>query len=63
MQGGIGIPFYFRSGEEGDKLFLIIELLGPSINTLLEYCNGKFTLLNVLAIAEQIVIVYIRSPD
>jgi hypothetical protein len=56
LQGGTGIPnvhYYCTSGEFN---FMVLDLLGPSIEDLFCYCGRKFSLKCVLMLAEQMVI-------
>jgi hypothetical protein len=56
LQGGTGIPnvhYYCTSGEFN---FMVLDLLGPSIEDLFCYCGRKFSLKSVLMLAEQMVI-------
>jgi casein kinase I family protein HRR25 len=43
--------YYF--GKEGDWNILVMDLLGPSLEDLFEYCRRKFTLKTVLMVAIQ----------
>src|SRR5574343_437284 len=55
LQEGSGIPKLYWSGTEGDFNILVLELLGPSLGTLLKYCKGSFSLKTVLILAEQMI--------
>jgi hypothetical protein len=55
LQGGTGIPHLKWFGVEGEYNVMAIDLLGPSLEDLFNYCNRKFTLKSVLMLAEQLV--------
>lgn len=55
LQEGSGIPKLHWSGTEGDYNILVLELLGPSLGTLLKYCRSTFSLKTVLILAEQMI--------
>lgn len=55
LQGGYGIPGVKWFGSEGDYNVLVIDLLGPSLEDLFNYCNKKFTLKTVLLLADQMI--------
>jgi len=48
------IPKLIWMGEQGKYYILIMDLLGPSIGSLMEKCNGKFSLETTLKISVQI---------
>ncbi|KAF8104441.1 hypothetical protein N665_0172s0071 [Sinapis alba] len=54
LQGGTGIPNLKWFGVEGDYSVMVIDLLGPSLEDLFNYCNRKFTLKTVLMLADQL---------
>jgi casein kinase 1, epsilon len=51
--GAVGLPKIYYFGVSGDFNVLVIDLLGPSLEDLFEYCRRKFTLKTVLMIAIQ----------
>lgn len=65
MRGGIGIPRIIWCGSEGDYNVMVMELLGPSLEDLFNFCNRRFTLKTVLLLADQMIsrIDFIHSRD
>ncbi|XP_035696211.1 casein kinase I-like isoform X2 [Branchiostoma floridae] len=65
MQGGVGIPTIKWCGVEGDYNVMVMELLGPSLEDLFNFCSRKFTLKTVLLLADQLIsrIEYIHSKN
>ncbi|KAG4913255.1 hypothetical protein JHK82_053838 [Glycine max] len=55
LQGGTGIPHLKWFGVEGDYNVMAIDLLGPSLEDLFNYCNRKLTLKTVLMLADQLI--------
>lgn len=65
MQGGVGIPRIIWCGSEGDYNVMVMELLGPSLEDLFNFCSRRFSLKTVLLLADQMIsrIDYIHSRD
>ena len=53
-----GFTQLYWYGQEGDFNIMIMDLLGPSLNDLFEYCNKKFSLKTVLMLADQMVFIF-----
>jgi len=65
MQGGIGIPQIKWCGAEGDYNVMVMELLGPSLEDLFNFCSRRFSLKTVLLLADQMIsrIEYIHTKS
>lgn len=65
MQGGVGIPQIKWCGSEGDYNVMVMELLGPSLEDLFNFCSRRFSLKTVLLLADQMIsrIDYIHSRN
>ncbi|XP_021747114.1 casein kinase 1-like protein 2 [Chenopodium quinoa] len=55
LQGGTGIMNVRWSGVEGDYNVLVMDLLGPSLEDLFNFCSRKFSLKTVLMLADQMI--------
>ncbi|XP_048129987.1 casein kinase 1-like protein 2 isoform X2 [Rhodamnia argentea] len=55
LQGATGIPNVRWFGIEGDYNVLVMDLLGPSLEDLFNFCSRKFSLKTVLMLADQMV--------
>ncbi|CAH8338573.1 unnamed protein product [Eruca vesicaria subsp. sativa] len=54
LQGGTGVPHLKWFGVEGEYSCMVIDLLGPSLEDLFNYCNRIFSLKSVLMLADQL---------
>lgn len=65
MQTNVGIPSIKWFGAEGDFNVLVMELLGPSLEDLFNYCARRFSLKTVLLLADQLIsrIEFIHSKN
>lgn len=50
-----GVPNVKWYGTEGDYNVLVIDLLGPSLEDLFNFCSRKLSLKTVLMLADQMV--------
>lgn len=55
LQGGGGIPHIRWFGQERDYNVLVMDLLGPSLEDLFNFCSRRFTMKTVLMIADQMI--------
>ncbi|CAN6725977.1 unnamed protein product [Malus baccata var. baccata] len=55
LQGGTGVPHLKWFGVEGEYNVMVIDLLGPSLEDLFNYCNRKLSLKTVLMLADQLI--------
>ncbi|XP_042053667.1 casein kinase 1-like protein 10 isoform X2 [Salvia splendens] len=55
LQGGTGVPNLKWFGVENEYNIMVIDLLGPSLEDLFNYCNRKFSLKTCLMLADQLI--------
>jgi len=65
LGGGIGIPSVRTFLVEGDYHIMVMDLLGPSLEDLFNYCDRKFSLKTVLMLSDQLLsrIEYLHSKS
>lgn len=54
VKGGTGIPNLYWYGIENNLRVIVTDIFGPSLEQLLKYCKGVFTLKTVLLVADQL---------
>lgn len=55
LHGGLGIPNFRWFGVEGDYHVMVMDLMGPSLEDLFNYCGRRFQLKTVLMIGDQLI--------
>lgn len=55
FEGEQGFPRLYWSGSEGDYNVIVLELLGPSLENLLQLCGGKFSVSTAFELGQQMV--------
>ncbi|XP_018021077.1 casein kinase I [Hyalella azteca] len=55
LQGGVGIPHIRWFGQEQSYNILVMDLLGPSLEDLFNFCSRRFTMKTVLMLADQMI--------
>ena len=65
LEGGVGIPHTRWYGPMKQYNVLVMDLLGPSLEELLNFCSRRFTMKTVLMLADEMLlrIQYIHDKD
>ncbi|ETO30318.1 casein kinase I, partial [Reticulomyxa filosa] len=53
LKGMLGVPKSKWFGKEGDFNILVMDMLGPSLEELFNYCDRQFSLKTVCLLADQ----------
>ncbi|KAH9987845.1 casein kinase 1, delta [Xylariaceae sp. FL0662B] len=56
LAGEVGVPKIYWIGGQSNYKILILELLGPSLEDLFNYCGRRFSLKTILLLADQIIL-------
>lgn len=57
----MGIPNVYYFGQEGLHNILVIDLLGPSLEDLFDFCQRRFSQKTVCMVAKQMVLPFYHS--
>jgi casein kinase 1 alpha len=65
LQGGVGIPRIRWFGEEKEYNVLVMDLLGPSLEDLFNFCGRQLSLKTVLMLVDQMIsrVEYVHSKN
>jgi len=65
LAGGVGVPIVRWFGKEGDYNVMVMEILGPSLEDLFNFCSRRFTMKTVLMLADQMLarIEYVHAKN
>ncbi|ODQ64278.1 kinase-like protein, partial [Nadsonia fulvescens var. elongata DSM 6958] len=55
LSGGTGIPFIRWFGTQNDYNALVMDLLGPSLEDLFNFCDRRFSYKTVILLADQLI--------
>ncbi len=65
LHGGVGIPRLLWFGQERGYNVMVMDLLGPSLEDLFNFCSRKFEMKTVLMLADQMIgrIEYVHNKN
>jgi len=65
LAGGVGVPIVKWFGKEGDYNVMVMEILGPSLEDLFNFCSRRFTMKTILMLADQMLarVEYIHAKN
>jgi casein kinase 1 alpha len=65
LNGGLGIPNIRWYGQDRDYNVLVMDLLGPSLEDLFNFCSRRFSVKTVLMLADQMIsrIEYVHNKN
>ena len=55
LEGGMGIPRVYMKGSLGDNNIMVMDLLGPSLEDLFNYCGRRFTLKTTMMLGIELI--------
>ena len=55
LEGGMGISRVYMKGAVGDNNVMVMDLLGPSLEDLFNYCGRKFSLKTTLMLGIELI--------
>jgi casein kinase I homolog HRR25 len=55
LTGSLGVPFVHHFGTFESYRYMVMDLLGPSLEDLYNFCDRKFTLKTILLLADQLI--------
>ncbi|XP_051682856.1 casein kinase I [Oryctolagus cuniculus] len=55
LRGGVGVPRIQWFGQENEYNVLVMDLLGPSLEELFNFCSRRFSMKTILMLADQMI--------
>ena len=56
VKGGVGIPSSYYFSKEGNYNVMVMDLLGPSLEDMFNYCDRRFSLKTVCMLAREMIL-------